>query len=70
MIETLPLKEIDNECKKMKIAQQTVFGAISLTGAILIAIIYDGETLLPIIGILGATVGAIVGPKLKGVKRA
>lgn len=67
MLEMIPIKDIADQCKLAKIRQRTIFGAISLLGAIAIALVYDHETLIPIIGILGATAGAVVGIKIKGV---
>lgn len=69
MMSVLPVNDIADQCKLARIHQRTIFGVVSLVGATLIAIIYDGETLLPIIGILGGMAGAVVGIKFKGVNK-
>jgi len=60
-METLPVTELCAAERVAKVYCQTAIVLACLGGATMIAVIYDGETLAPVIAMLGGVAGAILG---------
>lgn len=67
MEDAIPTTEICLEYDKLKLKCQTAVGTIAIACATAIAIIYDGDTLIPIVGGLMAIAGGVLGITLNGV---
>lgn len=57
MIEALPVRDVIDECEVARINQATIIATAAMVGATVIALVYDGETLLPVVGALCTVFG-------------